>query len=148
MARAKYLSTLQYSVADTLIIDNRPTSLFKDYYKVIGSRYKFSLEDLVKTQEQNAASSTDTKFRRFMDNFSITNLDPENTGIASKIYAKYQESLAPSAEAKKKLMSRQRRRVGPGSLVPVGEQHLEQEQEAAGEQQARPRNTALRDFTG
>lgn len=41
------VSSLKYGNQTQLIADNRQTSLFKDYYKVIGSRYKYTLENLV-----------------------------------------------------------------------------------------------------
>ena len=38
-------SSIQYSApSDYLIVDNRGTSLMKDYYKLIGTRYVFQLE--------------------------------------------------------------------------------------------------------
>ena len=59
-----FQTSLQYGAPknNSIVADNRQTSLFKDYYKVIGSRYKFQLEDLFKKQPN---PNTDNKFKDF-----------------------------------------------------------------------------------
>jgi len=43
-----FLASISYGQPkQSVVVDNRSTCLFRDYFKVIGSRYKFQLEDLL-----------------------------------------------------------------------------------------------------
>jgi hypothetical protein len=60
----------------TVVVDNRGTSLFRDYYKVIGSRYKFALEDLLLKQE---GVVTREKINDFKERLSAQYLNERNS---------------------------------------------------------------------
>ena len=74
---------------NSIIADNRQTSLFRDYYKVIGSRYKFQLEDLIEKQKNGIP---DEKFQEFRKRLSAHFMAERNapSDLALK-YVKYRE---------------------------------------------------------
>lgn len=74
--KSRYISSLQYNQTDSLIIDNRLTSLFRDYYKVIGSRYKFKLEDLLIRQTHNKLIPSLENYMSFKQRLSAFNVLP------------------------------------------------------------------------
>ena len=60
-----FTSTIQYGYPkNSLIVDNRNTSLFRDNYKMYGTRYKYELEDMI------CDRITQDKFVRFKERLS------------------------------------------------------------------------------
>lgn len=70
-----------------MIVDNRNTSILKDYYKVIGSRYKYTLEDFMKKREIERQADEKTinlkKFAGFKDKLSSLFIEARNSGHQS-----------------------------------------------------------------
>ena len=119
----KFVSSLQYSQPhyqqNSLIIDNRSTSLFQDNYKVIGSRYKFELEDLLNLQKDQSRMMTLEKKEEFKKKLSKHQCLEHATNLeAIRKYMHYLDVQGVPGEAKKKLASRQRKRNGIGKIDP------------------------------
>ena len=84
-------TSLQYGQPKhSIIVDNRNTSLLKDYYKLIGSRYKFQLEDWLKQKtkkELEAYQSSTIEYRKLTE----SSLEESVESSTLRRYLKYKD---------------------------------------------------------